>query len=203
MGASDVDTHRMTPWRVFYRYWVRDHAWLRVLLPNFYRVDADLYRGNHPGYRRLARYKALGIRSVLTLRGEDDNTPNLLERDACERLGLELRAVRLRTVYVPPPATLLELVRLLREMPKPMLVHCKSGADRTGLAVTLYLHVIKGQPLEEARRALSWRYAHFSFGKAGVVHRMLDAYAADRAATGIDFEDWVATRYDPAAFNGR
>ncbi|NKX44724.1 dual specificity protein phosphatase family protein [Roseibacterium sp. KMU-115] len=193
----------MTPWRVFYRYWVRDHAWLRVLLPNFYRVDADLYRGNHPGYRRLARYKALGIRSVLTLRGEDDNTPNLLERDACERLGLELRAVRLRTVYVPPPATLLELVRLLREMPKPMLVHCKSGADRTGLAVTLYLHVIKGQPLEEARRALSWRYAHFSFGKAGVVHRMLDAYAADRAATGIDFEDWVATRYDPAAFNGR
>jgi protein tyrosine/serine phosphatase len=95
------------------------------------------------------------------------------------------------------------MIRLLREMPKPMLVHCKSGADRTGLAVTLYLHVIRGEPLEQARRALSWRYAHLSFGQAGVVHRMLDAYAADRAATGIGFEDWVATRYDPAAFNGR
>jgi hypothetical protein len=32
---------------------------------------------------------------------------------------------------------------------------------------------------------------------------MLDAYAADHAATGIGFEDWVATRYDPADFNGR
>jgi protein tyrosine/serine phosphatase len=96
----------------------------------------------------------------------------------------------------------LELIALLRDMPKPMLVHCKSGADRTGLAVTIYLHVIKGLPLTEARRALSWRYAHFSWGKAGIVSRMLDAYEADNRATGIGFEEWVETRYDPAAITG-
>ena len=84
-------------------------------------------------------------------------------------------------------------------MPKPMLVHCKSGSDRTGLAVTLYLHVIKGQPLDEARRALSWKYGHWSFGSAGVVHRLLDAYAAAHAATGIGFEDWVRQDYDAVA----
>lgn len=189
-------------WRSTLRgYWLRDHAWLRALLPNFHKVDADLYRSNHPGLRLLRRAQGLGVRSVLSLRGDAENTPNILERDACRRLGLELRFLRLRSVALPPRETLLQLLEHLRDMPKPMLVHCKSGADRTGLAVTLYLHVIKGLPLPEARRALGWKYAHFSFGKAGIVHRMLDAYEADHQATGIGFEEWAATRYDPAALS--
>ena len=77
-----------------------------------------------------------------------------------------------------------------------MLLHCKSGADRTGFATTLYLHVVRGEPLERARRALNWRFGHFRFGDAGVIHALLDAYAADHARTGIAFEDWVRTRYD-------
>lgn len=184
-------------------YWWRDHAWVRSLVSNFYKVDADLYRANHPGYRRLARAKALGIRSVLSLRGDAYNTPNILERDSCARLGLDLRFLRLRTSELPSTDTLLELVRLLRDMPKPMLVHCKSGADRTGLAVTIYLHVIKGLPLSEARKALNWRYAHFPWGKAGIAGRMLDAYDRDRRETRATFEEWVRSNYDPSAITAR
>jgi len=186
-------------WRILFRYWVRDHAWVRVFVWNFYRVDEDLYRSNHPGFRALSRAKRLGIRSVLSLRGDANNTPNIIERNACNRLGMELRFVRMRTAALPPAAVLSELMGLLREMPKPILVHCKSGADRTGLAVTLYLHVVKGLPLSQARRALSWRYAHFSWGKAGIVNRLLDAYDKENRETGIDFEEWVRTRYDPVA----
>jgi hypothetical protein len=51
--------------------------------------------------------------------------------------------------------------------------------------VTIYLHVMKGVPLAEARRALGWQYAHASWGKAGIVHEVLDAYARDAAETGI------------------
>jgi Protein tyrosine/serine phosphatase len=135
----------------------------------------------------------------LTLRGEALNPPNVIERRAASHLGLDLRFVALRAMVLPPPERLLRLIDLLRTMPKPMLVHCKSGSDRTGLAVTLYLHVIKGQPLDEARRALSWKYGHWSFGSASVVHRLLDAYAAAHTATGIGFEDWVRQDYDAAA----
>jgi len=79
-----------------------------------------------------------------------------------------------------------------------MLVHCKSGADRTGLAITLYRHVIRGESIEDARASLHWSYGHLAFSKAGIVHDMLDAYAADRALTGIPFEAWLRERYDPA-----
>ncbi len=194
-----VDTAQIGRIRIFREYWLRDHAWVRLFVPNFYKVDADLYRANHPGYRRLRRARDLGVRSVLSLRGDRATAPTLVEREACAALGLELGFVRLWTTRLVDGAVLLDLVGKLRDMPKPMLVHCKSGADRTGLAVTLYLHVLKGMPLEEARRALNWRYAHLPWSKAGIVHTMLDAYAADRSETGIGFEEWVRTRYDREA----
>lgn len=177
----------------------RDHTWLRWILPNRWRVDADLLRSGHPSKASLRRLKRAGLRSILSLRGGADNTPNTAERVAAHDLGLELRFIRMRTGALPEAQTLLLLLDRLREMPKPMMVHCKSGADRTGLAVTLYRHVIKGEPLPKARRALAWYYAHFNWGRAGIVHALLDAYCAAHDATGIAFEDWVRTQYDPAA----
>ncbi|MDG4647136.1 tyrosine-protein phosphatase [Roseibacterium sp. SDUM158017] len=191
----------MSARRLLLEYWLRDHAWVRLFVPNFYKVDADLYRANHPGHRRLRIARDLGVKSVLSLRGDRGTVPTLVERQACDALGLDLQSVRMWTTKLVEGEVLLDLVDKLRHMPKPMLVHCKSGADRTGLAVTLYLHVIKGVPLAEARRALSWKYAHLSWTKAGIVHRVLDAYEADHVATGIGFEDWVRTRYDREALS--
>jgi len=186
-------------WWPTYRYWVADHALLRALIPNFYKVDDHLYRSNHPGHRRLKQARQLGVQSILSLRGDPDTLPNRRERAACAALGLELRFIGLRTVKLPQPETLLELLALFREMPKPMLVHCKSGADRTGLAVTLYRHVIMGEPLSVARQSLHWSYGHLSFGRAGVVHRVLDAYAQAHDRSGVSFEQWVRDSYDPVA----
>jgi hypothetical protein len=90
-------------WRVLFRYWVRDHAWVRLLVWNFYKVDDALYRANHPGFRVLSRARDLGVRSVLSLRGDAQNTPNIIEKEACDRLGLELRFIRMRTSILPPP----------------------------------------------------------------------------------------------------
>lgn len=189
----------MSRGRLLRDYWLKDHAWVRILVPNFYRVDDDLYRANHPGYRRLRIARDLGVRSVLSLRGDRATAPTLVEREACNALGLELRFVRLWTTRLVEGDVLLDLVAKLRDMPKPMLVHCKSGADRTGLAVTLYRHVIRGEPIAEARTSLHWAFGHLPLGKAGVVHRMLDAYEADHDRTGIPFEEWAATCYDPRA----
>lgn len=211
LTSQDQNMHRsrgpsknrigMSRQRVLRDYWLNDHAWVRVLIPNFHKVDNEVYRANHPGYRRLRLARDLGVRSVLSLRGDRPTAPTLIEKAACERLGLELRFVALRTTRLPQATTLLDLIACLRDMPKPLLLHCKSGADRTGLAVTLYLHVLKGKPIAEARTALNWKYAHFSWSKAGIVHRMLDAYEGEHLHTGIRFEEWVSERYDREALS--
>ncbi len=52
------------------------------------------------------------------------------------------------------------LVRIVREVPKPLLVHCSAGADRTGLVSALY-ELDRGQPPKVAVKQLSIFYGHF------------------------------------------
>jgi hypothetical protein len=54
-----------------------------------------------------------------------------------------------------------EILKILRHAPKPILVHCKNGADRTGLVAAVYLAAIKGVKLDEAAGQLSLYYGHF------------------------------------------
>ena len=42
-----------------------------VDIPNFYQVDDILYRGGQPKQEGLKRLRSLGIRTVISLRGEN------------------------------------------------------------------------------------------------------------------------------------
>lgn len=183
---------RMLTWLNFHLF---DHAYLRWSWTNFDRVAEGVYRSNHPGPRRLARYKRMGIRAVLNLRGDDGLAPWLLEEEACRRLGLDLRVAK---IYARKPATRAELIRLIetmRAMPRPFVMHCKSGADRAGLAAALYAHVVDGQSLAEARRHLHWRYVHLRSSRTGIVDHILDMYEARAAEQPIGLEEWIRTEY--------
>ena len=182
-------------------YWWKDHGWLRGPWTNFHRLDAEVWRHNHPSPARLARLQALGAASVLSLRGAT-GAPSRIEARACADLGLPLRTLEMRAHALPRPEALLALLAALREMPKPLVIHCKSGSDRTGLAAAIYLHALRGVPLAQARRQLSWRYVHNPLGPARVLNRLLDAYAEAHHTSGIGFEDWVREGYDPAALTG-
>ncbi len=46
-----------------------DHAYLRKFWHNFEEIAPGVYRANQPDAQRLAYYKSLGIRAILSLRG--------------------------------------------------------------------------------------------------------------------------------------
>jgi protein tyrosine/serine phosphatase len=52
---------------------------------------------------------------------------------------------------------------VLREAPKPLLIHSKSGADRVGLAAAIFQYAIAARTADEAGRQLSIRYGHLPF----------------------------------------
>lgn len=122
-----------------------------------------------------------------------------MEREACDALGLTLHSVALASRKAPEKDELQRMIAIMGDLERPALIHCKSGADRAGLAATLYLHVIEGQPLEKARAQLSWRNLHFRFTKTGVLDLFLDQYHARNAETGIGFDQWLAEDYDAEA----
>ena len=176
-----------------------DHGILRILWTNQFEIAPGVFRSNHPPQSRFAAIKAMGISTILTLRGAGGNPSDLLEREACAAHGIALHSIALQARAAPTPAQIAELIALFRTLPRPFLMHCKSGADRAGFASAVYLMVIMGEPVEKARRMLSARYLHFSWSKTGVLDRVLDQYAARNAKAPVGFEAWAVTEYDPGA----
>ena len=72
-------------------------------------VAPGVWRSNQPTHRRFAALRAMGIRSVLNLRGSGETAPYLFERESCEMLGLELTSVALRSRRAPERAEVLKL----------------------------------------------------------------------------------------------
>lgn len=184
----------------FYMNWL-DHAILRTFWTNLAEVVPGVWRGNHPTPKRWESLKEMGIKTVLNLRADSTKPFYQTEVRICERLGFELVTVSLSARAAPEKERLFRLIEVFRTIDKPFFMHCKSGADRTGLASAIYLLVIEGRSLDEARQMLSPKFLHFKSTKTGVLDAVLDEYEK----TGGDFEDWLRNVYDrdalQASFN--
>lgn len=185
--------------RAFWQFQLVDHAFLRALWTNEAEIAPGVFRANQPSPRRFARLAARGIRTIVNMRGVHEQPYYFYERDACAAHGMTLIDLQLYARRPSPPDQLLELFEIFRNAEKPLLMHCKSGADRTGLASALYLIGIEGRPVSEARRQLSWRFVHLKNTATGICDHFLDVYEARAAEAPIAIEDWIRTEYDPVA----
>ncbi len=184
--------------RAWWDFQLMDHAFLRRWWTNSREIAPGVYRANQPSPQRIARYAQAGVRSILNLRGEGRHSHYLFEREACEAAGLTLVNRRLYAAELPTREELLSLFEAFDTIEKPFVMHCKSGADRSGFGAALYL-VLTGRPVAEARRQLHWTHLHFKSDATGILDYFLETYEVAQAETGIDLRDWVADQYDPAA----
>jgi protein tyrosine/serine phosphatase len=136
-----------------------------------------------------------GVRTVISLRGGDATEPWFRrEAEVCRKEGVQLRTLRLRATVLPRPAELARLLELFDHSPYPVLFHCQGGADRSGLAAALYLHLYERRPLARAvEEGLTWRYGHFPL-KAAAMDHFFDLYRAEGA--GEDLRTWIRSGYE-------
>lgn len=177
-----------------------DHGIFRTFWSNLDEIAPGAWRSNQPSQRRLKRYRAMGIKTILNLRGVTDRSPYLFEEEACRDLGLHIINKKLSARKLPRKTRLLELLDAFDTIEKPFLMHCKSGADRAGLASALYLLHIDEVPVEQAQRQLSLRYIHIRASKTGVLDFFLDAYASDVASKPMPIRRWIEKRYNRRRF---
>ena len=196
--GNDISTpaKRREAW---WHFQLVDHAFLRVWWTNFYPVAAGVFRSNQPSPARLRRYSERGIKSVLNLRGDSRYVCYLFEKEACDALGLYLTDINMSATELPSLETIRQLESHFRNLEKPMVMHCKSGADRAGLASALYLMLIEDVDIETARRQLGLKYIHLKNSKKGILDFGLEKYARANEAKPIPFSTWLETMYDPKA----
>lgn len=115
----------------------RDLSWAMPIqaegLPNLHKVSDELYRSAQPEEQGLTSAKALGVRTVISLRETDLDTA----LNEAENTQLNMVHIPIVTWNIRQEA-LLKALKMIHVSPKPVLLHCRHGADRTGLVVALY-----------------------------------------------------------------
>lgn len=176
-----------------------DHAVFRLIWSNLAPVvPGKIYRCNHPTAPRLRRMaRRLGLRTVINLRGKTQSGSDALSREAARDLGLEFHDVALESRGAPQPDRIMRLYNLYLSIPTPAIMHCKSGADRAGLASGLMV-MFAGGTSTDALRHLSWRFGHIKQAKTGILDAFFLRYRHE-AEGRKPFLDWVREDYDAAA----
>jgi len=172
-----------------------DHGVLRLLWTNRDAVLPGVYRSNQPSPGQIAGWKERGIRTIVNVRGPSDWGSYVLEAQACERAGITLIDHRLYSRDMPTAESIHGLKRIFDTAARPLLIHCKSGADRAGLASALFV-LFAGGTIEAAQAQLSLRYLHVKSAKTGMLDHFLASYAAFNAHTPTPFLTWVDQHYD-------
>jgi protein tyrosine phosphatase (PTP) superfamily phosphohydrolase (DUF442 family) len=121
---------------------VRPMTWAQPVigttLENLHRVSPEVYRSAQPSNKELRILcEQLGVKSVLTLRNWHD------DKDEGKDLPLTLYRVNMEADEVDP-AKVAQALKIIAEAPKPMLIHCWHGADRTGLMIAAYRMTTQG-----------------------------------------------------------
>ena len=144
-------------------------------------VPGEFYRSAQLTPAQLSEYVAAHkIRTVINLRGENKGQPWY---DAEVKQSDHLRVVHvdfgMSARHELTQAQAIALISLMEKAAKPLLIHCKDGADRAGLVSALYLAVVKRADRKAAEAQLSLRYGHISLP-------LIPEYAMERSFNALE-----------------
>ena len=200
MYDGDANTSRLAAWND--SLWM-DHSLFRMLWDNVHEVvPGRIWRGNHPTPARLRRLtERLGLKTLVNLRGPRKCGSDELSRAEAAKLGLTHTYMAFESRGAPHRDRILRFHGIWQTLVTPALMHCKSGADRAGLASGLVL-MFEGGTSADALKQLSWRYGHWGTSRTGILDAFFHHYAA--VAEGrVPFIDWVRDEYDEQGLRDR
>ena len=154
-------------------------------------------RANQPSPKRIREYAAMGIKTILNLRGAFPTGYYALEREACAQNGIAMIDQRMHSREPPSKAQVLRAKEIFETIQYPAMMHCKSGADRAGAMAVLYCHFHLGQPIAQAMDQLAFKYLHVKHGKTGMIDFFFETYLSETKENGKSFLEWVNEDYDP------
>lgn len=127
--------------------------------------EGEAYRSNQPDAKAIAELQTkLGIKTIINLRGEEPGERWYDEEVAATKaLGITLINFGMSARKELPRERVNLLISLMENAEKPLLIHCKAGSDRTGLAAALYIAEIAKGSKRQAEAQLSIRFGHFGF----------------------------------------
>jgi protein tyrosine phosphatase (PTP) superfamily phosphohydrolase (DUF442 family) len=168
-------------------------------------VPGQVYRSAQLSPASMAEVvRRYGIRSIVNLRGCSDPEPWYEDEvRATQNLDIAQEDVGFSAGRLPPACEVRRLIEALDNTEYPILLHCRQGKDRTGIAAVVVMLLQTDAPLSVARRQLGLRYGHLPLGRPGNLDRFFDLYEQWLVENHVPhsagtFRQWVDKVYRPA-----
>jgi undecaprenyl-diphosphatase len=170
---------------------------------NFHEViPGQFYRGAQPSPTELAKIiDRHQIRTVLNVRGccwPDEWY--VAEAKVCQARGVNLEDVSFSAVHLPSRHELRILIDVLDRAERPIFVHCRHGADRTGIASMAAKLLLEKQTFASAHQQLGLGFGHLAIGKTAMLDRFMKLYDnwltnAQQTHSPSNFRHWAQHEY--------
>ncbi len=156
-------------------------------------VPQKVYRSAQPSPAQLKKWtRRYGIRTVINLRGYTRKITDD-EETATNELGIKMVTIRFKSSSLPTRNSLDKLIQTLETAEQPILMHCRDGVERVGMASTLAAMAIGKENYDTAKwqayippgpwkRKRNENYVHIS--------DMFKLYERYRQGNEPDTNDW-------------
>lgn len=125
---------------------------------NFGQVSSTYYRGGELKGHDAADLAALGIKTVIDLRGDDYDPA---EQQLVSSAGLKYVRMPMTTHTVPTARQIADFLALVTDpASEPVYVHCVEGRHRTGVMTAVYRMAVDGWTADRAFKEMK----HYKFG---------------------------------------
>ena len=113
---------------------------------NFYKVSDDIYRSEQPSLKEIEQLNKIGIKTIINLRLWHSDR-NKLTNTGIAEIRINMRAGKVTDEKI------IQILKAIKNSPKPILIHCWHGSDRTGVVIAMYRLIFqnwtKKQVIEE------------------------------------------------------
>ena len=145
----------------------------RLRLPGVHnagKISGSLYRGAQPHAESFKQLKALGVTTIVDLRGEDRQKADW-ERSEAARLGMRFVRIPVNGWSPPTDEQVVQFLSLFQgDPPQTIFVHCRLGEDRTGVFIATYRMAVDKWSPEQALGEM------YFFGFNGFWHPAMKAF---------------------------
>src|SRR5262245_24589262 len=137
-----------------------------------------VYRAAQMSPQRLDVFiREHGVRTVVNLRGYCPEFD--WYRDECRvthDANISQEDITLSAIRLPSPSELRRLLEVLDQSEYPILLHCRQGVDRTGLASVMVKLLETGESLDTAERQLGFAFGYVPYNGTENMRRFFDLY---------------------------
>lgn len=152
--------------------------------------NGQFYRSGQPTTGDLNKMiTQQGIRTVINLRGEHPGQKWFDDEFAfLETKQLTFISLDFELKQIPHRRTLLAYLDAIETAPRPILIHCDNGVERTGEAAAIYEMVVNKKSKAEAMKMLSKTYYYNESDDPSKKYFIQNVWQD---------ENWARNTYDP------